>query len=74
MLRATRDTAGIQLDSTTGSPVRPDTPVSVVASAPQSLISRMLGRRRCEACGAASARRRDGFCSADCAGTFHLYE
>ncbi|PPG54054.1 hypothetical protein C5C24_00745 [Rathayibacter sp. AY2B3] len=73
MLRATLDTAGIQLDSTTGVPVRSDTPVSVVASAPQSLISRMLGRRRCEACGAASARR-DGFCSADCAGTFHLYE
>ncbi|PPG72011.1 hypothetical protein C5C00_06095 [Rathayibacter rathayi] len=74
MVRPTLGTAEIQLDPATGSPVRVDTPVSVVASAPRSLMSRMFGRRRCEACGAAPVRRADGFCSVACAGTFHLYE
>ncbi|PPI43545.1 hypothetical protein [Rathayibacter tritici] len=74
MPRAAPDTAGISLDPTVDVPARSDSPVSVVASGPRSLLSRMLGRRRCEACGAALARRRDGFCSDACAGTFHLYE
>ncbi|WP_153038782.1 hypothetical protein [Rathayibacter tanaceti] len=69
----------IHLDASSGAAatirVTPTVVVSsVVAPPPRGVLSRILGRGRCEACGTATARRRDTFCSAACASTFHLYE